>query len=197
MKKNGFTLIEILVVLVIISVLLVITIPNVLKVANSTKQTAYNTKIALMQEAAITYGQLNKSTIMKGINPSDTNNNNYVCVETNGKVGNYSQKTYSATESLDSNTYRCARITVKDLVESGNLNYDTTNVCSTSNNCTTANKDDYDNIVTNPTNNYIINSCYIYVYYKYNRVYAYFDKNTCDNSQNTNQNNGTEYRQIS
>ncbi len=196
MKKNGFTLIEILVVLVIISVLLVITIPNVLKVANSTKETAYNTKISLMQEAAITYGQLNKSAIMKGINPSDNSSNNYVCVENNGKVGNYSQKSYSATESLDSNTYRCARITVKDLVESGNLNYDTTNVCSTSN-CTEANKEDYDNIVTNPTNNYIINSCYIYVYYKYNRVYAYFDKDTCNNSQNTNQNNGTEYRQLS
>ena len=196
MKKNGFTLIEILVVLVIISVLLVITIPNVLKVANSTKETAYNTKISLMQEAAITYGQLNKSAIMKGINPNDNSSNNYVCVENNGKVGNYSQKSYSATESLDSNTYRCARITVKDLVESGNLNYDTTNVCSTSN-CTEANKEDYDNIVTNPTNNYIINSCYIYVYYKYNRVYAYFDKDTCNNSQNTNQNNGTEYRQLS
>ena len=73
--------------------------------------------------------------------------------------------------------YPCVYKTVEELVKAGELEWDAENQCQTKDIC---NKTYQDNIVQDPTNNSVINKCYVYIYYKYSRVYAYFDKTECD-----------------
>lgn len=58
MKKNGgFTLVEILAVVAILGFILVLVIPNMNISTNKTRQKAYETKIIMIEDAAILYGQ--------------------------------------------------------------------------------------------------------------------------------------------
>ena len=190
MKKNGFTLIELIVVIVIIALLMVLTIPNILKISKQTKLQAYDTKISLIEKAAVDYGNDNKSYIMKGQTPLNTSSQVLKITADNktGKVYSVDMngRAYTPGETLGDSEYRGNKVTVKQLVEAGYLKYDEENSC-TGDNC-----DDYSKIVVDPTNNYIINYCHVYLYYKYQRVYAYFDRNTCD-SKTPNIVDGKEY----
>ncbi|HPZ23543.1 MAG TPA: prepilin-type N-terminal cleavage/methylation domain-containing protein [Bacilli bacterium] len=183
MKKNGFTLIEILAVLVIIGLLLDLTIPNVLKLGNKTKEKAYETKISMIENAAITYGENSKSSLVKSTT---------VCtpvVDANGEITSMNVGTSSAT-TLANGTYKCLRVTVDDLVDANTLSWDYKDQVTNSTDATILKY--YNNRIIDPTNNYIINRCYVYVYYKYSRVYAYFDRNTCDLAKET-YSDGNEY----
>lgn len=184
MKRNGFTLVEILAVIVIIALLMILTIPNILKISRSTKEKAYETKIDLIEQSAVQFAMngSNRAAVMKGSNPLISTENNYIITITEDpKTGEVTEAnfkpgpTYSATEKLPANTYRAIRVTVDQLVGTKDLNWDSENQCD---NCT--NKEYYNNIVINPKNNYIINKCYVYIYYKYSRPYAHFDRTMCD-----------------
>ena len=181
MKNKGFTLVEILAVIVVIGLILILTIPNILKISKQTKLKAYDTKSDLIEQAAVYYGMDNKSLILKGQTPTNTFSSTVtITTDNKGKVTslNYNyNKAYNAVETLGTNEYRGNYVTIKDLVEAGKLNWDKENQCP---NCTPANKVYYDNIVTNPTDNSIINGCYVYIYYKNNQVYAHFDRNACN-----------------
>ena len=195
MKRNGFTLVEILAVIVIIGLLMVLTIPNVLKVSKNTKEQAYKTKVQLLEAAAKQFGLNNRAFIMKGSNPL-TNTNNGLVTLTEDNKGNItgaslSTKTYSASENLNSDTthqYRGIQIYVKDLVGTNDIKWDYENQCV---GC--QNEVYYNNTIINPVNNYVINGCYVYVYYKYGTVYTYFDRTTCDQSTTQVGYNGKEY----
>ena len=195
MKKNGFTLIEVLAVIVIISLLMVLTIPNVFKVANNTKQQAYKTKIELLEAAAKQFGLNNRAFVMKGSNPLNNVNNGIVTLTVDNRDNvtgaSLSTKVYNAQENLNSETthqYRGIQIAVKDLIGTNDIKWDYENQCV---GC--QNEEYYNNTVVDPTNNYIINGCYIYVYYKYSTVYTYFDRNTCDQRTAQPGYNGKEY----
>jgi len=56
-NKKGFTLIEILVVIVLVALLLGIGIPGVMKISQNMKKRSLNTKLDLVEQAAILYGQ--------------------------------------------------------------------------------------------------------------------------------------------
>ena len=59
MKKKGFTLVELLAVIVILSLILVIAVPSVNKYIKQSKEKAYNTQISTIIEAAQAYASTN------------------------------------------------------------------------------------------------------------------------------------------
>ena len=82
MNKNGFTLVELLAVIVLIGLLIGIGIPGVNKISSNMKRKSLNTKIKLIEEAAILWGQDNKTRL------SETQD----CVN---ETTNNEEKTYS------------------------------------------------------------------------------------------------------
>ena len=63
MKKKGFTLVELLSVIVILSLVLVIAVPSVNKYIKQSKEKAYNTQISTIIEAAQAYASANSGLL--------------------------------------------------------------------------------------------------------------------------------------
>lgn len=195
-KKNGFTLVELLAVIVLIALLAVIAVPSALNLSKKVKNKTYESKIEIMEENAVNYGQSNLSSVRKGYNT--LRGGNYTCkfsYDGNDNVSKVELRPqasgFNELKILDNNEYWCFRLTLDELVETKNLSWDEENACPS---CTlTSDKSNYDKIIVNPETNYIINKCYMYLYYKNNRVYSYFDVNTC-NLQSDNPQDGQEYR---
>jgi len=59
MKKSGFTLVELLAVIVILAVLMVFAVPNVWKVVTSSKTGINTLNLSGLNDAAVTYGLAN------------------------------------------------------------------------------------------------------------------------------------------
>lgn len=82
LNKKGFTLVEILVVIALIGLLFGIGIPGVMKISEKMKERSYKTKVELIEQAGILWGQDNKTRLqtdkcdLDGSNPT-TNTNNY------------------------------------------------------------------------------------------------------------------------
>ena len=57
MKNKGFTLVEILAVIVILAVLIVIAVPNVIGISNRIRQNMFCSKVSDIESAAKLYGQ--------------------------------------------------------------------------------------------------------------------------------------------
>lgn len=62
-NKKGFTLIEMIVVIVLIGVVLVIAIPNVIKLSRGQEQEKFNAQVKLLKEAADVYKIRNKGIL--------------------------------------------------------------------------------------------------------------------------------------
>lgn len=195
MKNKGFTLVELLAVIVIMGLILAIAVPNAFKLSNKVKTKAYKTKIEQIESGAgETYGTNNLGSIrtskskcafkFKGNDEIDT-----VYYAENGVLNE------SGASGLE--TYPCVRMSVKDLVETGSLDYDHKKQCDQYN-CPKEEKQRayYDSVVVNPVDDYIINECNVYIYYKYTRAYAVFDKTTCDERRDQ-PDIGHEYRRLS
>ena len=201
MNNKGFTLVELLAVIVIIALLMVLTVPNIIKLNKNTKLKAYQTKVELIEKQAIQYGLDNISSILRGTAPISKDANQRICTiindPTNNAVTSFSnvQRAFAANYVFPENNYACAEVSVKALIDAGYLSYDSENLCNNMD-CTESDKNFYNNIVTDPRDNFIMNECLVYIYYKYKRVYAYFDRNTCDTVANTPVNyNGHKYNQ--
>ena len=54
-KRNGFTLVELLAVIVILAIVLIIAVPGVLSIINKTKNSAYDRQLDMIKEATRTY----------------------------------------------------------------------------------------------------------------------------------------------
>lgn len=200
MRKKGFTLVELLAVIVLLGLLMAIAVPSALNLSSKVKSKSYDTKIDLIEKAAETYGQSNISFVKTGTDLKNQNDHytckfNYKDDEVSSVV--HSKKAmYSENTNLADNEFWCIQVSIEDLVESNNLDYDEKDVCNENEKCTSeTQKQYYNNIVINPKNNNIINKCYVYIYYKYKRVYAYFDVNLC-NSTTSEPSNGYEYRPL-
>ena len=59
LKKNGFTLVELLAVIVILALLLTIAVPSVIQISNRIKKNMYCSKIEDLESAAKLYGNDN------------------------------------------------------------------------------------------------------------------------------------------
>ncbi len=95
MKKNGFTIVEVLAVIIILALIMILVVPNILSSSTATKQKAYETKIFLIEDAAIMYGQDHYREIVDNANDG---------------VEGYSK------ESTDDIIYRTYTLKVKDLI---------------------------------------------------------------------------------
>ncbi len=168
-KKNGFTLVELMAVIVLIALIMTIAIPNVLRLASNTKNKAYLTKIDLIESAGESLGNDNL-----GIVKDATGSCEFFVEGERIKEVNYSA---SIQASPENGRYPCIYKTVEDLVNSNRLEWDEKDQCQTKDICDSTFQS---NVAINPVDNSVINKCYVYIYYKYNRVYAYFDKVQCD-----------------
>ncbi len=99
MKKNGFTLVEILTVIVLLSLLFALAIPGIGLISNNIKKRTLNEKVNLIKEAAVYWGQ---------------NNNSLLNSISNCEVG-------------EDKPYSCYEISVKELYEEDYLNDDQNN----------------------------------------------------------------------
>ena len=78
MKKNGFTLVEVLLVLVILGVIAVIFIPEATKLLKENDKKIYKAKEEIMVKAAEDYVLENKSIVL----PNDSSSASYVTINT-------------------------------------------------------------------------------------------------------------------
>lgn len=183
--KKGFTLVELLAVIVILGLLITIAIPAVLNVSKNVKKKSYETKIQMIENAGISYGESNlKDFFIAQLKKHPTTPrcstgdncvvNPWIQIKGDGTI----------IESSENGEYPARKIYVDDLVSYNELSYDTTDRCGKSKkmNTTTCINNGYNNVITNPITDNIINKCYVYIYYKNNRVYSIFDKKNCDNA---------------
>ena len=63
MNKRGFTLIELLSVLVLISLLFGLAIPGINRISTNMKKKSLNTKLKLVEQAGVLWGQDNKTRL--------------------------------------------------------------------------------------------------------------------------------------
>ncbi len=92
MRKNGFTLVELLAVLIILGLLIVLTIPAFTTVYSGVRRENLNGKITEIRAAALKYGSKIKDEV------KDANDS---CIETN--VSELIEKGYLISESQSSN----------------------------------------------------------------------------------------------
>lgn len=71
MKKKGFTLVEMIGVIVILALILLLVTPAIMKAATATRQKTYETKIVNIETAAVEYGQDNYRDIINNADSVD------------------------------------------------------------------------------------------------------------------------------
>lgn len=86
-NKKGFTLVELLSVIVLISLLLGLGIPGISRISKRMKERSYNTKVDLVEQAAVLWGQDNKTRLQ------------------------------TDDCKIDGKDYKCKKITIEELIE--------------------------------------------------------------------------------
>ena len=149
--KKGFTLVELLTIIVLIGLLFGIGVPGVMKISERMKEKSYNTKIDIIEKAGILWGQDNKTLLQT--HDCDLDNDNI-------------------------DEYKCHKMTINDLIVNDYLESDGKTKDDKGNIIKNETGDiiyEYNNPKDN-TN--MANNC-IYIYKKNNRVYSYYSEKEC------------------
>ncbi len=103
MKKNGFTLIEVILTVIILSIISLIVVPIITKVRNNILQGLYESKVTLINNAARDYG------------------NNYL-----NYIPSFSNSEYNFTDSTDTTVCndKCLCVSVETLINQGYIKGD-------------------------------------------------------------------------
>ena len=91
MKNRGFTLVEVLAVIVVLGVIIAIAVPNIIMSSKKSKESMYDTKVNMIEKAAELYGNDNFDSVNKSIEIvplSKLLNDNYLKKESNNCSGN-------------------------------------------------------------------------------------------------------------
>ena len=111
MKNKGFTLVEMLAVIVIMAILITVSVTGVLSMSKKTKNEMYNTKVGMIEKAGQSYAEDNRDLIedgsIKRITVSDLLRNNYLKKESKDCIiGSSCIKDVRDNSSMD-NMYVC------------------------------------------------------------------------------------------
>lgn len=108
--KKGFTMVELIAVIAVLGLLMVILIPSVLKTSKNADQVELDTKVAMIEAAAVSYGIDQKSSFFDSI-----------CkfIVTNGKITGIDGNAASGDD--------CAYISISELAEHNYIKYDKNN----------------------------------------------------------------------
>ena len=101
MNKKGFTLVELLSVIVLIGLLLGIGVPGVMRISKKMKERSFNTKKEQIEQAATLWGQDNRTRLSKS--------------------------TCKVLESGVEKEYHCYKISIKELIEEDYLDNENNN----------------------------------------------------------------------
>ncbi len=66
MDKKGFTLVELIAVIVVLAVIIALVAPSLLNTSSAAKEKTFRTKTELMENSAVIYGQDNYRSIVDG-----------------------------------------------------------------------------------------------------------------------------------
>lgn len=101
MNKKGFTLVELLSVIVLIGLLLGIGVPGVMRISKKMKERSFNTKKEQIEQAATLWGQDNRTRLSKS--------------------------TCKVLESSVEKEYPCYKISIKELIKEDYLDSENNN----------------------------------------------------------------------
>jgi prepilin-type N-terminal cleavage/methylation domain-containing protein len=104
MNKKGFTLVELLAVIVILGIILIIAVPASINISKKVKAKMYSNKIANITKSAVLWGQDNLECLQKNTGTSDSACANVTCTQ-------------------EGNIKSC-KLTVADLAAAGYVDYD-------------------------------------------------------------------------
>lgn len=111
--KKGLTLVELLAVIVLISLLLGLGIPGINRIRQNMNKKSLNTKVKLIEQAAVLWGQDNKTMLQKD-DCSDVDNENKKCYQI--KIEELITEDYLESESYNEIIYTNPE-TNKDMIE--------------------------------------------------------------------------------
>ena len=111
--KKGLTLVELLAVIVLISLLLGLGIPGINRIRQNMSKKSLNTKVKLIEQAAVLWGQDNKTMLQKD-DCSDVDNENKKCYQI--KIEELITEDYLESESYNEIIYTNPE-TNKDMIE--------------------------------------------------------------------------------
>ena len=105
MKNNkGLTLVELLAVIVLIALILGLGIPGINRISKNMKRKALNTKIGLIEQAGVLWGQDNKTLLQANDNCKDKDGNIVKCYKI--KISQLIEDDYLDSEDHNSVTYK-------------------------------------------------------------------------------------------
>ena len=156
MNKRGFTLIEVISVIALLSLIIGLAVPGVMKSSKKAKERTLNTKIKNIEKAAVLFGQDNRNFISKKIKNDETEYK--YCFKDGNFISNcyYYEKNGTTT------------ITVNDLVDPNNDG-------NTKDGYIAAD-DESGNVLNSTDESKYLNICEIQIYKKYGKIYAVYDK---------------------
>ena len=99
MNKKGFTLVELLSVLVLIGLLMGLAVPGISRITSNIKKKSQKTNIELIEKAAVLWGQDNRTLLYD--KPREATIIIYQSNEKNNKIGYYTQ--VSIKDLIDDN----------------------------------------------------------------------------------------------
>lgn len=111
--KKGLTLVELLAVIVLIGLLLGLGIPGINRIRQNMNKKSLNTKVKLIEQAAVLWGQDNKTMLQKD-DCSDVDNENKKCYQI--KIEELITEDYLESESHNEIIYTNPE-TNKDMIE--------------------------------------------------------------------------------
>ena len=104
-KKRGFTLVELLAVIVVLSIIISIAVPASISISNRAKEKMYKTKVEMIENAGKLYAQDNPSKVDQNkscdIKVEDLVNGGYLKADEDGKVVNPKNKKSMNEECID------------------------------------------------------------------------------------------------
>ena len=175
MKNNkGFTLVEIISVIVLLGIVVGITVPSVMTASTNVKKKTLQTKDDNIEEAAVLYGQNHRENFTVTCNSTGQ-----PCAGVTGECKCYG-KQYKDTSSPP-NTKTVTTITVSKLINPSialvDSNYTEIDVDTTEKSYIKYD-DGINDIKNSVDDSQTILDCKIQIYKKYGKIYAVYDKDT-------------------